>query len=162
MCAGYELSAWRRRRSELSRLLLDLSMALFYSGTGGWHPPRSVLCPSPLLADDIERDKEPARGGKGTPAEITLLSHHRRDLSARPAHVRRSSTCPRESTREDADVCAGTAQTALCARRESPVERALWRDVINTCAGVDTCFSGSMREVYTLQYHTAVLHRHPR
>src|SRR6266700_4829066 len=118
-------------------------MVLFYSGPGGREPPGSLLCPSHRLADEVERDKAPAQGWKGTPAPIMSLPHHRRDTPARPTPLRRGGTGPAGSTSSDTSGAVCPAKTAIGSRRESTVERALWSGVLNTCAGGDTFFYGS-------------------
>jgi hypothetical protein len=75
--ATNDYSAWTRKDNESS--FLDVSMALLYSGNCGRENPCSLLCPSHLVADDVERAQEPAPGWKGTPAPILPLSHCRRN-----------------------------------------------------------------------------------
>src|SRR5262245_35303691 len=65
--------------SALSRLLLDVSMALLYSGTGAGQHPGSLLCTSHLLADTEEAERM-----KVSNADPPCWGHHSDSGRSRP------------------------------------------------------------------------------
>src|SRR5213594_2291782 len=102
--ATNDYSAWTRKDNASSFMVPTEETFLdpqFWQALGralGWSEACALAMSCQHVAEDSERDNAPARGGKRTPAESTLLSHDRRDLSALPAHVREGGTCPAGST----------------------------------------------------------------
>src|SRR5215470_16796601 len=90
-------------------------MAPLYSGSGGWQHSSSLLCPSPLVAADGER--EPAPGWTRSLARESLPEGERNTAEVRAhlhvctAGMHQGAPCPADGTGDTSTVPADSTHT---------------------------------------------------